>query len=212
MLPNCNYRSPDFFSLVKLKKSAGDPKEFLTFWRIFSKIHESDELSEIDKFQYLYQAMVPESKVAGLVFRFPKTSENYCKAVQQLKMKFGRGDLLVQIYVRDLLFLVMKNATAGRNSDLASMYNMLETKLRALESLGHTKEKFADFLEPLVESCLPESVLRAWEESRVSEDNDDSTSQRSLEKLMCFVRHEVEWEEDDQFSSCPGCSYDSYTT
>ncbi|GFV95789.1 DUF1758 domain-containing protein [Trichonephila clavipes] len=61
---------------------------------------------------------------------------------------------------------------------------MLEMKLRALDSLGQAKEKFADFLEPLVKSCLPESVLRAWERSRVSEDNDHSTSQGSLEKLM----------------------------
>ncbi|GFY78676.1 DUF1758 domain-containing protein [Trichonephila inaurata madagascariensis] len=82
------------------------------------------------------------------------------------------GRILVQIYVRDL-FLVKKNATARRNSDLASLYDMLETKLRALESLGHTKEKLADFLEPLVKSCLPESVLCAWERSRISEDNDD---------------------------------------
>ncbi|GFS68066.1 integrase catalytic domain-containing protein [Trichonephila clavipes] len=159
----------------ELEKFADDPKKFLKFWSIFSKIHELDELSEIDKFQYLYQAMVPESKAAGLVSSFPITSENYSKVVQQLKMRFGRKDLLVQIYVRDL-FLVMKNATAGRNSDLASLYDMLETKLIALESLGRTKEKFEDFLEPLVESYLPENVLRAWERSRVSEDSDDSTS------------------------------------
>ncbi|GBL94916.1 hypothetical protein AVEN_187437-1 [Araneus ventricosus] len=90
----------------------------------------------------------------------------------------------------------MKNAVAGKNSpDLATLYNMLETKLRALESLGRTKEKFADFLEHLVESCLPESVLRAWDRTRISGDADDSTSQRSLEKLMSFLRHEVEYEE-----------------
>ncbi|GFY44841.1 DUF1758 domain-containing protein [Trichonephila inaurata madagascariensis] len=71
---------------------------------------------------------------------------------------------------------------------------MLETKLRALESIGRTKEKCADFLEPLVESCLPENILRAWER-RISESTDDATSQRSLEKLMCFLRHEVELEE-----------------
>ncbi|GFW04247.1 uncharacterized protein TNCV_2670121 [Trichonephila clavipes] len=34
----------------ELKKFAADPKEFLTFWSIFSKLHESDELTEIDKF------------------------------------------------------------------------------------------------------------------------------------------------------------------
>ncbi|GFY51654.1 uncharacterized protein TNIN_293341 [Trichonephila inaurata madagascariensis] len=79
-------------------------------------------------------------KTARLISSFPITSENYSKAVQQLKIRFGREDLLVQIYIRDLP-LVMKNATAGRNPDLASLYDMLETKLRSLESLVLTKEK-----------------------------------------------------------------------
>ncbi|GBO10837.1 hypothetical protein AVEN_48012-1 [Araneus ventricosus] len=180
----------------ELKMFSGDPKEFLTFWSIFSKIHDSEELTAIDKFQYLYQSMVPDSRAARLISSFPITTENYPKAVEQLKLRFGREDLLVQIYVRDLLSLVLKNATTGKNApDLATLYDMLETKLRALESLGRTKEKFADFLEPLVESCLPENVLRAWERSRISESTEDATSQRSLEKLMCFLRHEVESEE-----------------
>ncbi|GBN48620.1 hypothetical protein AVEN_199066-1 [Araneus ventricosus] len=140
----------------ELKKFSGDPKEFLTFWSIFSKIHESDYLTEIDKFQYLYQCMVPESRAAGLIFSFPIT------AIQQLKARFGREDLLVQIHVLDLLSLLMKNAVTGKSShDLATLYNLLETKLRALESLGRTKEKSSDFLEQLVESFLPEGVLRA---------------------------------------------------
>ncbi|GBO38824.1 hypothetical protein AVEN_224856-1, partial [Araneus ventricosus] len=179
----------------ELKMFSGDPKEFLTFWSIFSKIHDSEELTAIDKFQYLYQSMVPDSRAARLISSFPITTENYPKAVEQLKLRFGREDLLVQIYVRDLLSLVLKNATTGKNApDLATLYDMLETKLRALESLGRTKEKFADFLEPLVESCLPENVLRAWERSRISESTEGATSQRSLEKLMCFLRHEVESE------------------
>ncbi|GBL89090.1 hypothetical protein AVEN_255227-1 [Araneus ventricosus] len=66
---------------------------------------------------------------------------------------------------------------------------------KALESLGRTKEKFVDFLEPLVESCLPESVLRAFERSKISGDADASKSRRSLEKLMSFLRHEIESEE-----------------
>ncbi|GBM00591.1 hypothetical protein AVEN_77392-1 [Araneus ventricosus] len=140
--------------------------------------------------------MVSESRAAGLISSFPSTTENYSKAIQQLKARFDREDLLVQIYVRDLLSLVIENAVAVKSSpDLATLYDMLETKLRALESFGRTKEKFADFLEPLVESCLPEIVLRAWERSRISGVADDCTSQRSLEKLMSFLRHEVESEE-----------------
>ncbi|GFT31547.1 integrase catalytic domain-containing protein [Trichonephila clavipes] len=140
--------------------------------------------------------MEPDSKAARLISSLSITVENYPKAVEQRKLRFGREDLLVQIYVRDLLSLVLKNATTGKNApDLATLYNMLETKLRVLESLGRTKEKFADFLEPLVELCLLENVLRAWERRRISESTDDATSQRSLEKLMCFLRHEIESEE-----------------
>ncbi|GBM06014.1 hypothetical protein AVEN_49403-1 [Araneus ventricosus] len=81
----------------ELKKFSGDPKGFLTFWSIFSKIHESDDLTEVDKFQYLYQCMVPESRASGLISSFPITTENYSKAIQQLKARFGLEDLLIQI-------------------------------------------------------------------------------------------------------------------
>ncbi|GBM00305.1 hypothetical protein AVEN_32647-1 [Araneus ventricosus] len=90
----------------ELKKFSVDPKEFLSFWSIFSKKRESDDMTEIDKFQYLYKCMVPESRAASLISSFPITTENYSKAIQQLKARFGREDLFVQIYVRNLLSLV----------------------------------------------------------------------------------------------------------
>ncbi|GFW12917.1 integrase catalytic domain-containing protein [Trichonephila clavipes] len=90
--------------------------------------------------------MEPDSKAARLISSFPITVENYPKVVEQLKLRFGQKDILVQIYVRDLLSLVLKNATTGKNApDLATLYDMLETKLRPLESLGHTKVNFAVF-------------------------------------------------------------------
>ncbi|GFY71660.1 integrase catalytic domain-containing protein [Trichonephila inaurata madagascariensis] len=97
-------------SKFELKMFLGDPKEYLTFWSIFSKIHDLEELTAIDKFQYLYQYMEPDSKAARLISSFPITAENYPKAVEQLKLRFGREDLLVQIYVRDLLSLILQNA------------------------------------------------------------------------------------------------------
>ncbi|GBM41055.1 hypothetical protein AVEN_180959-1 [Araneus ventricosus] len=106
--------------------------------------------------------MVPESRAAGFIFSFPITTENYSKTIQQLRARFCREDLLVQVYVTDVISFAMKNAVAGKNSpDLKTLYVMLETNLRALESLGRTKDTFTDFLEPLVESGVPDSVLRA---------------------------------------------------
>ncbi|GFW13398.1 uncharacterized protein TNCV_1879001 [Trichonephila clavipes] len=95
---------------------------------------------------------------------FPQQRENYPKAIAQLQERFGRGDLLVQIYVRDLLSMVMRNAATGRSKrDLPALYDELEAKIRALESLGRTQDKYGEFLSPLVESCLPEDILLALE-------------------------------------------------
>ncbi|GFY21607.1 uncharacterized protein TNCV_1167521 [Trichonephila clavipes] len=138
--------------------------------------------------------MKPGSKAERLVLSFPATAANYPKAIDQLKERFGREDLLVQIYVRDLLTLVMKNAATGRaKADLPLLYDELESKLRSLESLGKTQDKYGDFLTPLVESCLPEEVLVAWERSRNHQT--ESEGSRSLEQLMNFLRQEVKGEE-----------------
>ncbi|GFX77522.1 DUF5641 domain-containing protein [Trichonephila clavipes] len=88
----------------------------------------------------------------------------------------------------------MKNAVSGRTkTDLSALYDELEGKLRSLESLGRTQEKYGDFLTPLVESCLPEEILMAWERKRNTET--DAKGSRSLEHLMTFLRLEVQGEE-----------------
>ncbi|GFS84370.1 uncharacterized protein TNCV_4605801 [Trichonephila clavipes] len=179
---------------IELKKFSGEAKDFLAFWSQFQKIHNDKSIAEEDKMQYLLQSVVPKSKAERLVLSFPATAENYPKAIDQLKERFGHEDLLVQIYVRELLNLVMKNAVSGRTkTDLSALYDELEGKLRSLESLGRTQEKYGDFLTPLVESCLPEEILMAWERKRSTET--DAKGSRTLEHLMTFLRLEVQGEE-----------------
>ncbi|GFT74282.1 uncharacterized protein TNCV_1925071, partial [Trichonephila clavipes] len=103
--------------------------------------------------QYLLQSVEPHSKAERLILSFPATAANYLKAIEQLKERFGRDDLLVQIYVRDLLGLVMKNAVKGRSkTDLTYLYDESEEKLSAVESLGRTQEKtFDEFLRKEVQ-------------------------------------------------------------
>ncbi|GFY10354.1 putative RNA-directed DNA polymerase from transposon X-element [Trichonephila clavipes] len=159
---------------LELRKFSGEPKDYLAFWSQFKKIPMDATIAEEDKFQYLLQCLVPDSKAARLVSSFPPTKNNYLKAITQLKERFGRDELLVQIYVRDLLSIVMKNAAGRIKGDLSELY---------------------DLLKPLVESCLPENVLRAWERSRSVEDSSPQDSARSLDKLLCFLRNEVQSEE-----------------
>ncbi|GFT13564.1 DUF1758 domain-containing protein [Trichonephila clavipes] len=83
----------------------GDAREYLSFWSQFSKIHEDPDIVPEDKFQYLAQCIIPNSRAAHLINSFPMTADNYPKAIEQLKERFGRDSLLVQIFVHDLLSL-----------------------------------------------------------------------------------------------------------
>ncbi|XP_056647487.1 uncharacterized protein LOC130452213 [Diorhabda sublineata] len=68
----------------------------------------------------------------------------------------------------------------------------------ALESLGVTSEKYACMLAPLIESALPESILREWERKRMSCGIDESSlfeAADQMVKLRDFLKREVESEE-----------------
>ncbi|GFW81681.1 DUF1758 domain-containing protein [Trichonephila clavipes] len=170
------------------------------FWELTTKIElKSQQYTKIEELRQRIKCSIcynrwSQGPKQRLVLSFPATAANYPKAIDQLKERFGREDLLVQIYVRDLLTLVMKNAATGRaKADLPLLYDELESKLRSLENLGKTQDKYGDFLTPLVESCLPEEVLVAWERSRNHQT--ESEGSRSLEQLMNFLRQEVKGEE-----------------
>ncbi|GFV11236.1 DUF1758 domain-containing protein [Trichonephila clavipes] len=92
------------FKLPKLElmKFSGDAREYSSFWSQFSKIHEDTDIVPEDKFQYLARCIIPNSRAAHLINSFPMTADNYPKAIEQLKERFGRDSLLVQIFVRDL--------------------------------------------------------------------------------------------------------------
>lgn len=78
-------------------------KNYLTFWSQFQNIHLVETLPKDNKFQYVFLAIFPQSKSATVVESFLLTMANYPKAMDQLKNRFRREDLLVQIYVKELL-------------------------------------------------------------------------------------------------------------
>ncbi|CAG7824208.1 unnamed protein product, partial [Allacma fusca] len=148
-----------------------------------------------EKFQYLIQSTLENSKAREVVESFPPTAENYTKAIGYMKERFGKDEVLVEVYVRELLRLVLVNATNPKEqSSVLCMYDKLETQLRALETLGVTSDKFAAMLYPLVESCLPEEVMRTWERNRGQIAMQPDASKDRLALLMTFLKGEVDGE------------------
>ncbi|GFW02597.1 integrase catalytic domain-containing protein [Trichonephila clavipes] len=177
---------------VQFQQFSGKLTDWLRFHNQFKRIHEDESIDDGDKFQYLIQATTPKSRARDIVESFPATPENYRKAFGYLRMRFGQEDVLIQVYVRELLKLVLQN-TEVKKVNLSSLYDKIEAQLRALESLGVTKEKYAAMLFPLVESCLPAEILHAWE--RYVGYSSNELGKKDLDSLMKFLSIDVSSED-----------------
>ncbi|UYV67071.1 hypothetical protein LAZ67_4003814, partial [Cordylochernes scorpioides] len=186
---------------IEIRKFDGELINWLPFWAQFEKIHEDTELHDADKFHYLVQSMQSNTRARELIESYPQTADNYAKAVQALKQRYGQKDLLVEIYVRELLKLMMANVKTppDERRSVAKLYDKLETQLRSLESLGVDTKENTEWLFPMIESCLPEDVLVAWQRSPLNNcdasKNSNSNSSSRLNNLLDFLRREVEGKE-----------------
>lgn len=191
---NENNSSRRKISLPKLqfRQFDGDLKEWLPFWSQFEQIDKDNDIPPENKFQYLIQATVAGSRAREVVDSFPPTGANYAKVIESLKARYGRDDLLVEVYVRELLKLIIV-AHTKENFSLTSLYDKLESYLRALETLGVTTDKCASILYPMVESCFPAEFLKAWNRSNIVSTSSDAKER--LDNLMQFLKCEVEGDE-----------------
>ncbi|UYV83913.1 hypothetical protein LAZ67_X000593 [Cordylochernes scorpioides] len=179
-----NYRLPK----LEFKKFGGEPREWITFWSQFSTIDRDPQMPPETKFQYLFQATAENSEVREAVESFPPSADNYPKVIEYIKSRLGEDEMLVEIYVRDLL----QNVRAEGKMSVVKLYDRLETQLRALETLGVARDKFAAMLYPLVESALPEDTLRVWERSQYTVRG--RGVQDKLTQLMTCLKTEVKGE------------------
>lgn len=181
---------------LELPKYGGEARDWLQFWGSFKTIHEDQKISKEHKFQYLTNCMVDGSDAQELIRSYPMTAVNYDEAVNSLQERFGRDDMLVEVYVRDLITLILENAR-NRDASFSSLYVKLSTQLRSLHNLGVTSDKSAAILYPMVESTLSEEVFKAWERYRHQNltGDENKKSETQLQELMKFLKNEVEGSE-----------------
>ncbi|GIY34110.1 integrase catalytic domain-containing protein [Caerostris extrusa] len=71
-------------------------------YEVLKKIHEDKNLDDVDKFHYLAQSMLPGTRAYGLI-------ESYPKVISAFTERFGNQEILTEIYVRELLKLIIQN-------------------------------------------------------------------------------------------------------
>lgn len=93
--------------------------------------------------------------------------------------------------------MVIYNAKDREQVPLSKMFDRLESHLRSIESLGVTNEQTTEFLYPMLESCLPEDILIAWQRSAnyYKDGSLADPSMTEMDYLLQFLRSEVQSEE-----------------
>ncbi|UYV72472.1 hypothetical protein LAZ67_9003283 [Cordylochernes scorpioides] len=129
---------------------------WLNFWNAFdSSINRNEHLTTIDKFNYLKAYL--GGTAAQTVEGFCLSEENYDKAVELLKKRFGKGERLIDVHMNNLLALkplrVTKDVRAFRE-----LYGRILVQIRSLESLGVVVESYGNLLCPLLLKLLPSDL------------------------------------------------------
>lgn len=102
-------------------------------------------------YQYLIQATEDGSVTRNFIERFLSSGTNYLKVIEQMNVRFASDEFLREVYVLELLFLILKQITKTKAVIiLANIYDIFEIVLKTLESLGANSDKCAVMLFPLV--------------------------------------------------------------
>ena len=118
---------------IIMKEFSGNPLDFQSFWDTFAATIDSNtQLSSINKFGYLKGLLrgQAEAAIAGLAM----TEDNYKIAVDILKSRFGKVDLIVSAHMDALVGL----AAASSSHDIRKVrfiYNSVEKNVRQLQNL-----------------------------------------------------------------------------
>ncbi|GBO33896.1 hypothetical protein AVEN_81534-1, partial [Araneus ventricosus] len=115
--------------------------------------------------------------------RFRHNGKNYAKAVEILKDRFGRKDAIINSHMQKLLSVT----PLKRSNDvkvLRQFFDMCQTQIRSLESLGVAFESFSALLCPLILNCLPYDLVLEF-------DKETDGSEYKLDQLLKFLNKEI---------------------
>lgn len=155
------------------------------FWDQLEWIQFNEDITSEIEIQYI----VAICRVREVVDGFPPIDAIYAKAIESLKVHFSREDRLVEIYVRELLKIIISMQSTEK-FPLIILYNKHESYLRALETLEIATDTCSSILCLMVESCFIAEFLKAMNTTHTA--SASSNAKESLNNFMKFPTSEVE--------------------
>ncbi|XP_055591098.1 uncharacterized protein LOC129743154 [Uranotaenia lowii] len=143
----------------------GDYRQWLSFKATFvSLIHDSMELSEVQKFHYLKSALKGEA--AKLVESLTLTNENYIIAWETITKRYSNEKLLKKRHLQAL----MEYPRINKESAMAihGLVDEFEQRLKILKQLGEKVEHWGAMIVFWMCSKLDMNTLQLWEDYAAS--------------------------------------------
>lgn len=128
-----------------------------------------------------------ETPISGL----PLTEENYRKATELLKERFGKTQNLTNAYMESLSKI---HAPSSDSKNLREFHDICEANIRGLETLGVMTESYGSLLIPILLKKIPEDIRRLVFRA-------DPLADSSLDRLRVAIRQEIETREKSHISS-----------
>ena len=138
---------------LELKSFSDNYQEWQSVWDTFeSAVVRNTGISRIEKFTYLKscETGTAQSAIAGL----PLTADNYEVAINILKDRFGKPQLLIANYMDALLKLPAVNSV-HETKKIRELYDKVEIHIRGLSLLGVESKSFGNLLVPIITEKIP---------------------------------------------------------
>ncbi|KAM3967335.1 uncharacterized protein ACR2FA_011675 [Aphomia sociella] len=163
MCSNSNNNSLQSIKLptISLPTFDGRYETWIEFRDIFlSLVHNSNEISDIQKFHYLKSSLKGSAELVIDSLAF--SSSNYMVAWELLLNRYNNSSLLVHNHVK-ALFTIQKLSKESPHS-LRRLIDIILRNLRALKILGEPTEYWDTLIIFIITSKLDETTEREWEQ------------------------------------------------
>ena len=156
--------------------------KWTAFWDSYeSAVHNNDELSNVDKFNYLRSLLerTAYEAIAGLTL----SSANYGEAIEILKKRFGNKQLIISRHLDTLLNTDVVTSDQDLKG-LRRLYDHVESHVRSLKALGVKHDSYGAMLSSVFLNKLPPEL-------RLIISRQLSGSELSMTTLMKIVEEEL---------------------
>ena len=176
--------------------------QWVSWWdRYKICIHENETLTDRDHFNYLRMYVKGAAKRA--IEYIEVSGDNYPKAIEALKRRYGRKHLIVEHLVESLLNIEKKDKVEARS--LRGLYDV--SRYHTLEAYEPKLAEAQRILVPILQSKFPDEIRRKWEFQLSKLENEEDDRLVTVEYLFDFLRSNVMSEEaTDKSTSKPRMS------